>query len=381
MTDRTTSALLHTLVLTFLACWPSALAGETRSAEQLVRESGVQGGLVVHVGGGSAERTAALRVDARYLVEGLERDAARVAETRAYLRKQGLLGPVTAVRWDGRHLPYTDSVVNLLVGDNLGEAGMDEVRRVLAPRGVALVKSGGKWTKTVKPWPDDIDEWTHYMHDASGNAVAHDARVGPPRQLQWQSGPRWSRSHEYDASLCAMVSSHGRLFYIFDEGPTGITDKRIPDRWTLPGARGFGVVNPPDLFVADGLVWYGRGRPDVASITAYDPVTGKPARTVALGGLITRGHHARCYRSKATDRYVLLPKRAVEFVDLKGQQHSRHNWVRGACRYGLLPCNGKTLAEHKLDAPPAFDALIAATGRLFLSTTDGRVLCLGKARR
>ena len=56
--------------------------------------------------------------------------------------------------------------------------------------------------------------------------------------------------------------------------------------------------------------------------------------------LITRGHHARCYGSKATDRYLLLPKRGVEFVDLTGQEHSRHNWLRGACRFGLLPSNG-----------------------------------------
>jgi hypothetical protein len=29
----------------------------------------------------------------------------------------------------------------------------------------------------------------------------------------------------------------------------------------------------------------------------------------------------------------------VEFVGLHGDQHSRNNWVRGACRYGLFPCN------------------------------------------
>ncbi len=110
--------------------------------------------------------------------------------------------------------------------------------------------------------------------------------------------------------------------------------------WKLPGARGWGIANPPDLFVADGLVWYGRRNIHTESITGYDPHTGEPARTVELGGVITRGHHARCYRSKATDDYLLLPKRAVEFIDLEGGRHSRHNWVRGACRYGLLPCNG-----------------------------------------
>jgi outer membrane protein assembly factor BamB len=110
--------------------------------------------------------------------------------------------------------------------------------------------------------------------------------------------------------------------------------------WTLAGSRGWGIVNPPDLFVADGVVWYGQGNLHAESITGYDVTTGEPARTVDLGMLITRGHHARCYRSKATDNYLLLPKRAVEFVDIKGGPHSRYNWVRGACRYGVLPCNG-----------------------------------------
>ncbi|MBM4081719.1 MAG: hypothetical protein FJ278_18590, partial [Planctomycetes bacterium] len=452
-------------------------------------------------------------------------------------------------------------------GERVSES---EVLRVLAPGGVALSlnpKSQIQNPKSVKPWPKELDEWTHFLHDATGNAVAHDGVVAAPRRLQWAGGPLWARSHEYDSSLCAMVSARGRLFYIFDEGPTGIVDKRIPDKWTLtardafngvvlwkreiadwgwkawklaeledadwsrmgshrtrlplaiprrlvadgdrvyvtlgyqaplsaldaatgqtvmtfggtertdeivcqdgllilsirtslspgnakagkkgagrqeaspailvaleadtgrrlwqsesrdviplslalrrphvfyhdrdgvvcldaatgaerwrtatdaaqnsiwntattllvsqdvalcasakrvlalsvadgktlwelPGAKGFGAVNPPDLFVADGLVWYGRGSIESPSITGFNLRTGAPERTVDLGGVITRGHHARCYRSKATDNYLLSPKRGVEFIDLKGRGHSRHNWVRGACRYGLLPCNG-----------------------------------------
>jgi hypothetical protein len=39
----------------------------------------------------------------------------------------------------------------------------------------------------------------------------------------------------------------------------------------------------------------------------------------------------------------------------------------------LLPA---ALAGMKLEAVPVFDGMIAAGGRLFLATTDGRVLCL-----
>lgn len=37
---------------------------------------------------------------------------------------------------------------------------------------------------------------------------------------------------------------------------------------------------------------------------------------------------------------------------------------------------GKQLAAYSLDAPPVFDGLIALPGRLLLSVTDGRVVCL-----
>jgi hypothetical protein len=39
--------------------------------------------------------------------------------------------------------------------------------------------------------------------------------------------------------------------------------------------------------------------------------------------------------------------------------------------------DGETIATHKLDVPPTWDGMAAAGRRLFLSTVDGRVLCLG----
>ena len=39
--------------------------------------------------------------------------------------------------------------------------------------------------------------------------------------------------------------------------------------------------------------------------------------------------------------------------------------------------DGKELAQTKLPAPPAWDAMAAASGRLYLVTTDGKVLCFG----
>ena len=93
------------------------------------------------------------------------------------------------------------------------------ILRVLVPGGVAYVKHGDAWTKTQKPWPTDIDQWTHFLHGPDNNAVAHDRRVDIPRSMQWVAEPRWGRSHEELASMSAAVTAAGRIYYIVDEAP------------------------------------------------------------------------------------------------------------------------------------------------------------------
>jgi len=113
----------------------------------------------------------------------------------------------------------------------------DEIQRVLCPNGVAYVHRGGGWTKTVKPRPAEIDEWTHYLHAADGNPVAHDDVVGPPRRLQWVGSPRWARHHDHMASMTSLVSAAGRLFYIIDEGHTDSI--QLPAKWRLVARDAF----------------------------------------------------------------------------------------------------------------------------------------------
>ena len=75
---------------------------------------------------------------------------------------------------------------------------------MLAPLGVAYLEQSGQWVTMVKPYPADIDEWTHFLRDASNNAVANDTVVGPPKHLQWVGGPKWGGSHDRLSSSGAM---------------------------------------------------------------------------------------------------------------------------------------------------------------------------------
>uniref|UniRef100_A0A7C4LPQ7 Methyltransferase domain-containing protein n=1 Tax=Schlesneria paludicola TaxID=360056 RepID=A0A7C4LPQ7_9PLAN len=231
------------LIVASALCFPAAVlpAAPREEAARILQETGVGGGFVVHVGCGDGALTAALRANESFQVHGLDTSAARVALTRQALRRQGVYGPVSVDVFDGQTLPYIDNMVNLLVAEKPGDLPLAEMERVLCPRGVAYYFQQGAWHKFVKPVPREIDDWTHYFHDSTGNAVAHDTVVAPPERLQWVGSPRWSRHHDRMASLSALVSSRGRLFYIMDEGSR--VSIELPSHWQLIARDAFnGVV-------------------------------------------------------------------------------------------------------------------------------------------
>ncbi|MCP4644086.1 MAG: PQQ-binding-like beta-propeller repeat protein [bacterium] len=234
----TTLSLL--LVSAFAAGAADGEISPTARGRAIMDEADVRGGLVVHVGCADGELTAALRVNDRYVVQGLERDPALVSEARNALAARGLTGPISVAHWEGKRLPYAENLVNLLVVERPDAVGMDEVMRVLAPGGVAMLRGADGWSKASKPWPGSIDEWTHYLHDETNNAVADDAVVGPPRHAQWIAEPWSARSHEHLASVSAIVSSGGRVFCIADLGP--VASVTLKSDWRLLARDAFSGV-------------------------------------------------------------------------------------------------------------------------------------------
>jgi outer membrane protein assembly factor BamB len=217
---------------------------EQKSAADILAATGVKGGLIVHLGCGDGRLTAALRANDSYLVHGLDTDAKNVQAARKYIQSLGLYGKVSIEQWEGKRLPYADNLVNLIVISGDSSVGRDEILRVLAPNGEALFvnpKSKVANPKLVKPRPKEIDDWTHYLYDASGNPVSHDLMVGPPRRVQWVGLPRHARSHEYTPSVFAVVSAAGRVFYVVDE--TNSAFIREPSTWRLVARDAYsGVV-------------------------------------------------------------------------------------------------------------------------------------------
>jgi len=214
----------------------AGLAGAQDGAA-LLDMSGIQGGVVVHLGCGDGTLTEQLAAGGRYVVHGLDTDAANVSAARKRWLTAERYGAVTVDRWDGRRLPYIDNFVNLIVAEDSASASHEELLRAVAPNGVVLAKQDGQWQKTVKPWPTEMDHWTHYFHGPDGNPAGNDTLVAPPKRLQWLGGPGWSRHHDHMASMTSLVSANGRLFYILDEGSRASI--QLPSHWSLIARDGF----------------------------------------------------------------------------------------------------------------------------------------------
>ena len=233
-TIQTTAATLLGLALIFHPS-PGRCAGGGQAGD-ILAATGIKGGLIVHLGCGDGQLTAALRTNDSFIVHGLDADAKNIAAARRHIQSLGLYGKVSVEQWNGSRLPYADNLANLILVSGECRVSRDELLRVLAPGGVVLFadpKSKVQNPKLLKPRPKEIDEWTHFLHDAGNNAVARDTRVGAPRQLQWMAPPLWLRSHETPSGFEAMVAGGGRVFYYLDEGLIGITDQRLPERWSL----------------------------------------------------------------------------------------------------------------------------------------------------
>ena len=288
------------LAVLLVAAPQIARADAQSDAIELIERSGIQAGFFVHLGAGDGSVTEALKQNDATQVHGLLWDDDQLSKIRSRVRDRGGYGDVAFDRIVGDQLPYVDNMVNLLVADSSGEVSQSEILRVLVPEGVALIRQDGGWKKIVKQRPDNIDEWTHYLHDATGNSVAHDDVVAPPRHLQWVGSPRWSRHHDRMASMSALVSSGGRMFYIMDEGSR--ISIQLPPKWKLIARDAFNgtILWKKDIAEWQSHLWPLKSGPSQltrrlvstanevyvtlgynAPLTALDAATGEVLRTYA----------------------------------------------------------------------------------------------------
>jgi outer membrane protein assembly factor BamB len=300
-----------TLVAVLLCSVPAgALPVETVS--DILNVSQVKGGLIVLIGCKDGRSAVELRANDRYFVYGFDTDMANVTGARETVREAGLSKSVWVDWLAGGRLPLAENMVNLLISEDLGEVSMEEVMRVLVPHGIAYIKQDVKWITTSKPWPAEMDEWTHWLHGPDGNAVAADRVAGPPRRLKWIGGPLWSRSHDSVPSVTSMVSAKGRLFYIVDEAPASMSGS-APDKWALVARDAFNGLKLWRIPIGE---WGWRTWAKQFTVRFTIP-THMPRRLVAAGDrvYVTLGFNAPLTELDAGTGEVLRTFEATQFTD------------------------------------------------------------------
>jgi outer membrane protein assembly factor BamB len=102
--------------------------------------------------------------------------------------------------------------------------------------------------------------------------------------------------------------------------------------WSNDSSKGYNA--PADVLVINNLVWTkGKG----SARTGLDLETGGTQESFTPAKPYM---HPRCYRNKATDRYLMLGEMGVQFIDVKTGEVWNNDWIRGTCQYGVMPANG-----------------------------------------
>ncbi|NOR66101.1 MAG: PQQ-binding-like beta-propeller repeat protein, partial [Woeseiaceae bacterium] len=274
------------------------------------------GGLVVQLGAEAIKLSAALSRTGAHLVHVLETDTGRVVGARTDLNTNGCYGLVSVEHVAGfARLPYTENLVNHMIVSRAG-APAPEIFRVMTPGGTlvlthkgimnqaklesagfdSIIETGAALTAR-KPWPAEMDEWSHSRHAANGNAVSHDTAVGPPDRIRWVAGA----TEEVEG----VVTAGGRNFYGGVLARDSFNGLRLWHRDLGKVRRNIGTFRLPRL---GGT----RARP-VAS--AKNVVAVEQRRLVALDALT--GELARTFTGISQPRELLLCGEAVIACDTK----------------------------------------------------------------
>ncbi|MBF0199641.1 MAG: hypothetical protein HQL32_18130, partial [Planctomycetes bacterium] len=211
----------------------------------LLDQSKLPGGIIVHINCGNGQSSLALKKD-NFILQGLDTDWQNVQDSRNLFLAKGTSAEMSAELFDGKKLPYATNMINIIVVTGKSALSETEILRVLCPLGEAYI---GK-KKIQKPWPDNMDDWKHFLNKADNNAVSQDTRVNMPRTVNWINGPKWTRSHEELSSISGAVTSGGRLYYIVDQAPNAYIS--FEPIWKLVARDAFNGIK---LWEKDIPVW------------------------------------------------------------------------------------------------------------------------------
>ncbi|MCK4276102.1 MAG: PQQ-like beta-propeller repeat protein [Phycisphaerae bacterium] len=185
----------------------------------------------------------------------------------------------------------------------------------------------------------------------------------------WFNRTFWMYSATWPGFYIAhRASKTGQLLVVGAERTYGVQaypSRNLQSPLFTPGKKGY-------LLFADEndnepvLVDYTRGVPKGIGFTRKEPPAWFKWVPIRIRGMVLAGRHL----------FVAGPPDVVDPDDPMAAFEGR----KGAALRVFSVSDGSVLAEHKLEAPPVFDGLIAANGQLYLSLNNGTVLRMGPER-
>ena len=86
----------------------------------------------------------------------------------------------------------------------------------------------------------------------------------------------------------------------------------------------------------------------------------------------------RSMRSPAATGPMRMLLAGVSTTIVAGDPHATFEGRAGGVMRTISATTGEALAQCELDSSPIWDGLAAADGRMYMATTDGRVICMGR---
>lgn len=207
-------------------------------------------------------------------------------------------------------------------------------------------------TSPVIPLTLAVQDGAVFFHNGQG-IVSLDSRTGAKR---WESVPVPVVQKIFSFFAPTLVARPGVVLFAGGEESglvkstggatksdtlTGLDAATGKVLWTAPHPPS-GYSSPEDVFVIGDTVWFegvsNGGLPGV--VTGLDLRTGAVRKSYEKADVDTYWFHHRCYRGKATSRFLMTSRTGIEFIDPATGHWDINHWTRGGCLYGVMPANG-----------------------------------------
>lgn len=381
---RSCAALIACLVASaaFYDTQPLAAKDAAAEAADLLQNIGTKG-LCVVVGDTKGALAIELAKKSEWRVYLQSPDAADVLAARQAADAAGLLGTQIFVQQGAiAHLNLADNLADVVIvrGDAAAKTQRDDLLRVLRPEGRLI----GNGEETVKPFPKDIDEWSHPYHGPDNNPQSRDLLARAPYLTHFTAEP-W-----YSPMPLVTVASGGRLFKAF--GHISVKEREWPwlnslvaqnafngtMLWKRPLSEGFMIhrntiiATPTTLYIADNR-----------SCQLLDAATGEQRDEIVLPKDVAEGRAWKWMALVDGVLYAMVgpdepPDPTVKGNRLargwpwqgtalgKGYNEKTYSWGFGHTVLAIDPTTKKILWKHHEIDPIDARAVCMAAGRIFI---------------